>query len=340
MSTTSAALTGRPRRARSLRRLRTAAVAVSAVGLTMASAGCGALLERGGAYPSDDITFVIPYEPGGTSDPMGRAFARGLEKELGVSVVIENRPGGGATVGTAQTMSASPDGYEIGMSTNAALTYYPLVEDLLPWKSPSDYQPIAKIGDQPAVLAVRADSPWKNLEDFVETAKKKPGSLQVSSSGEGSSSDLIMREFVSDAGLDIDVVPFSGGASEAEVALLGDRVEGNITFPAAVKGEVEAGRMRVIAVFQDDELPLYPQATPTNAAGYDVELSSSFYVIGPEGLPDDVLERLIEASRAVAESKEFQTFVRENGSTTEVLDPDEISDQLNGLVPIYRQLID
>jgi tripartite-type tricarboxylate transporter receptor subunit TctC len=325
---------------RTLTRRGRALAAGGAAVLLLASTGCGALVERGGTYPSGDITFVIPYEPGGTSDPMGRAFARGLEKELGVSVVVENRPGGGATVGTAQTMGATPDGYEIGMSTNAALTYYPLVEDLLPWSTPADYQPIAKIGDQPAVLAVRADSPWQDLEDFTQTAEKEPGTLQVSSSGEGSSSDLIMREFVREAGLDIDVVPFSGGAGEAEVALLGGRVEGNVTFPAAVKGEVEAGRMRVIAVFQEDPLPLYPDATPTNSAGYDVDLTSSFYVIGPKGLPQDALEKLVEASGKVAHSQDFETFVRDNGSTTEVLEPDAVAAQLESQVPVYRQLID
>lgn len=307
--------------------------------LSLAAAGCSALSADDGDYPTDDITFVIPYEPGGTSDPMGRAFAKGLEENLGVNVVVVNRPGAGATVGTSQIVTAEPDGYLIGMSTNAALAYYPLVEPSLPWKGPEDYQSIAKIADNPAVLAVRADAPWKSFDDFVAAAERNPGTIQVSSSGEGSGSDLIMREFVRESDLDIDVVPFSGGAGEAEIALLGDRVEGNITFPAAVKGEVDAGRMRVLGVFDDQPIDLYPDAVPVNET-YDVDTTSAFYVVAPAGLPDEVLDALVDAAAKTTETTEFQTFVTENGSTAEVLGPDEISEELAGYKPIYQKAIE
>ena len=112
-------------------------------------------------YPNRDITFIVPYGPGGSTDPISRQFASQLEQALKVSVNVENKPGGSATIGTAAVIRAKPDGYTLGLTSNSVLAYQPLVNKALAWKGPEDYQSIIKLVDLPTVIAVRADSPWR-----------------------------------------------------------------------------------------------------------------------------------------------------------------------------------
>ena len=112
------------------------------------------------AYPSRDITFVVPYNPGGSTDPIARQFSNQLEKVLKVGVNVENKPGGAGTIGAGQIMRAKPDGYTIGLSDIGALAYQPLINKSLVYKTSDDYQPIIKLSEQPVVLVVKADAPF------------------------------------------------------------------------------------------------------------------------------------------------------------------------------------
>lgn len=307
--------------------------------LVLLMTSCSALT-RGGDYPSGDIDFIVPYGPGGSADPMGRAFTRVLEEDVGESMVIRNRPGAAATVGTTELLTADSDGYTVGMTTNSALVYYPVVKPDLPWKTANDYQPLAKIVEQAAVLAVKKDSPWQTFEDFVEAAKKRPGELKVASQGRGSTSDLIMREFIHEAGVDIQMVPFSEGSGQSESALFSGRVDANVTMPTSAKPEVSAGRMKVIGVFQDGKMPLYPDATPVNDIGYDIDLRSVFYFVAPKGIPDDARTKLVDASNHAVESKSFKEFAESNGGRVEKKSPDQVKAELRSYEPTYRKLIE
>ncbi|MBA2398295.1 MAG: tripartite tricarboxylate transporter substrate binding protein, partial [Bradyrhizobium sp.] len=115
------------------------------------------------AWPTRDITFYVPYAPGGSTDPISRKYAELLEKQLKVKVIVENKPGASATIGTGAVIRAAPDGYTIGLGSTSSLAYQPLEMKGLVWKSADDYQSIAKLSDLPAILAVPADSRWKTF---------------------------------------------------------------------------------------------------------------------------------------------------------------------------------
>ena len=134
-------------------------------------------------YPNRDITYVNPFNPGGSTDPLSRQFARQLEKILGCQVIVENKPGGSGTIGASAVMRSRPDGYTIGYASTSILGYQPLVNDTLPFKTPNDYQCIVKTIDQPAVLTVRADAPWKTFEDFMTDVRKNPGKIRAGAPG-------------------------------------------------------------------------------------------------------------------------------------------------------------
>ena len=157
----------------------------------MVSASAASLAQE---YPSRDITFIVPYAPGGSTDPISRQIASQLEKELKRTVNVENKPGGSATVGVGQVIRSKPDGYTIGLSSNSALAYQPLVNKSLTWKSPADYQSIVTLVKLPAIITVKADSPYKTFEDFIEAARQNPGKIRVAVSGYRTAPDLVIQD--------------------------------------------------------------------------------------------------------------------------------------------------
>ena len=279
-------------------------------------------------YPNRSITFIVPLAPGGATDPLSRQFSALLEKVLGVNVNVENKPGGASTIGMGTVVRSKPDGYTIGLGINSTLTYQPLVNKGLAWKTIDDYQPIVKMVDVPYILAVRADAPWKTFEEFMADVKKKPGKIRASVSGMRGGPDLLVQEFNKVAGVNIATIPFTGGAGEALVALLGGRVESYISTGVSVIGHVQAGKVRMLAVFQKGKYDLFPEATPVIDAGYDVRLPGAYYVIAPKGLRKDVQDKLVAASLQVVRSEEFNKFCRANGYTVEVKGPEEVKAEL------------
>ena len=129
-------------------------------------------------WPTRDITFYVPYAPGGSTDPISRKYAELLEKQLKVKVIVENKPGASATIGTGAVIRAAPDGYTIGLGSSSSLAYQPHEMKGLVWKSANDYQSIAKLSDLPVILAVPADARWKTLDDFLAEAKANPRKLR------------------------------------------------------------------------------------------------------------------------------------------------------------------
>jgi tripartite-type tricarboxylate transporter receptor subunit TctC len=300
--------------------------------LTVASAMLGLHVTTSSAqapgFPNRAITFVVPFNPGGGTDPIGRQYAGQLSKILGVDVNVINKPGGSGAIGTAAVVTSKPDGYTIGITTNSALTYQPLENDGLAWKTPADYQPIVKLDDLPAYLAVRADAPWNSFEDFIADVKKNPGKIRLSTAGVGTLVDLIVQQMNKESGLKIVTVPLTGGSGEAMLSLLGGRVEGYIGYGAAIAGQRAAGKVKVLAGFQPGKSEDFPEAVSVVDLGYRVTLNTGNYVIAPKGLPADVLQKLDKASQEVVRSPEFLKFLRSQGFLSDPKGPEETRAEL------------
>jgi tripartite-type tricarboxylate transporter receptor subunit TctC len=264
------------------------------------------------SYPSRPITFVVPYGPGGSTDPVARQYAMQLQKALGVEVNIENKPGGSGTIGTGMVVRSKPDGYTLGLATNSILAYQPLVNSSLVFKTPDQYEPITKLGEMPVILVVRADAPWKTFAEFLQHVKDNPGKVRASVSGLRTVPDLLAQEFNKVAGTKLRTVPFTGGSGEALIALLGNRVEATLfTGAVGIPSHVQAGKVRVLAVFKKGVYDPVPEAQPTVDAGYNTTLAASFYVIAPKGLAPDVLDKLTKVSMEIVQSAEFIKFSKE-----------------------------
>lgn len=290
-------------------------------------------------YPSRDITFIVPYAPGGSTDPISRQIASQLEKELKGSINVENKPGGSATVGVGQVIRSKPDGYTIGLSSNSALAYQPLVNKSITWKSPADYQSIVTLVKLPAIITVKADSPYKTFEEFVEAARKNPGKIRVAVSGYRTAPDLVIQELNKVANIRLATVPFTGGGGEALIALLGGRVEATSGYAPTVKAHVDAGTVRVLAAFSKDKYFMFPEAQSVVQAGYNVTLPADYGVVAPKGLPKDVLDKLVNAALKVGKSEEFAKFAATHGLVLDVGGPKEMDAEMTAYGKTFADLI-
>ena len=302
----------------------------------MLSASTGSLAQE---YPSRDITFIVPYAPGGSTDPISRQIASQLEKEFKRTVNVENKPGGSATVGVGQVIRSKPDGYTIGLSSNSALAYQPLVNKSLTWKSPADYQSIVTLVKLPAIITVKADSPYKTFEDFIEAARQNPGKIRVAVSGSRTAPDLVIQELNKVANIRIATVPFTGGGGEALIALLGGRVEATSGYAPTVRAHVQAGTVRVLASFSKEKYFMFPEAQSVVQAGYNVTLPADYGVVAPKGLPKDVLDKLVAAALRIGKSEEFAKFSAANGLIVDVGGPKEMDAEMTAYEKTFTDLI-
>lgn len=290
-------------------------------------------------YPNRDITFIVPYNPGGGTDPISRQFCNLLEKDLGRNVNVENKPGGSGTIGAGIVVRAKPDGYTIGLGSNTILGFQPLVNKGLSFKTTGDYQPLVKLMDQHVNLVVKADAPWKTFDEFMADVKKNPGKIRASVSGKWGQPDLVVQQLNKVAGVKITPVPFTGGAGEALVALLGGRVEANIGTGASTLGHLKAGTIRALAVFKKGKHELFPTATPIGDLGYDATIPSAYYVIAPKGLSKEVLDKLAAASLRVVKHPEYLKFAKAHGYEPDPKGPEALTAEINHYLKTFSELI-
>jgi tripartite-type tricarboxylate transporter receptor subunit TctC len=236
-------------------------------------------------------------------------------------------------------MHAKADGYTIGLSNNQAAVFTPKISKL-PYKGPEDYQPIIKLSELPCVLTVRADSPYKSPEEFIQAAKKDPGKLRVSVAGKLTACDLVWQgQFAKEAGINVITAPFTGGAGEAATALLGGQVEASLGDITAVMPHVRAGKMRAIAVFQKERHPLLPDTKSIVEAGYSNTLPITYFVMGPKGMDPKVLETLVAKLREAIAKPAFQEFAKTAGYRLDPKGPDELLAELKAQRADYEKII-
>jgi len=290
-------------------------------------------------FPNRDITFIVPFGAGGSTDVIARQFAIQLEKVLGANLNVENKPGGSGSIGTNMLVQAKPDGYTIGIVPSEVLAYQPIVHTNLAYKGPDDYQPLVKLGDRPSILFVRSDAPWMTFEAFIAHARNNPGKVRASVPGVGTLSDLVIQQFNKVANVRIKTVPFTGGGPEAMVALLGGRVDAFVGSVSGNLGQVQAGKVRALAVFQKGKHEIFPEATSVVDAGYNTSLQVAFHVIAPNGLPKEVLDKLIAAAGQVARSEQFAKFSKPNDFKVDAKGPEAARTELRELGKEFAELI-
>jgi len=267
----------------------------------------GVLLAAGAAtiayaagYPQRPITMIVPYSAGGRTDLTGRVLAQSLKNQLGQPVVIENKPGAGGVIGAKELGRALPDGYTLGLfSTGFVVTQYtmPVVTTL------RDYEPIALVNVDPAVLGIGGSSPFKGVKDLVAYGREHPGKLKVGVQA-GASSHLFAAAFARAAGLTVSYVPFKGDA-ENVVALAGGHIDAFVSVPVAFRSLVDAGKVRLLAVAAEKPLAGFEGVPTFRSEGVDLLIASWHGVFSPKNTPAAVVEVMERALQQTTQDPEL-----------------------------------
>ncbi len=274
-----------------------------------------------GSWPTRSITMIVPFPPGGLADLVARPVAEAMSRELGQPVVIENKGGAGGGIGMSLAAKSKPDGYTILMALSS-LTVIPEA-DLLLGRTPmfmlNDLRAVARYTADPTVLAVRAESPWKSVQEFVDDAKKRPGAINYGSSGNYGTMHVPMEILAQVSGSKLTHIPFTG-AGPAVVALLGGQIDAVSTGPATVLQHVKAGKLRVLGHWGNGKLGSMPDVTSLKDAGFNAEYAQWSGLFIPSATPEPVAQRIRAAARAAAQDPKVKEVILGAGSPVQFQD--------------------
>lgn len=285
-------------------RRRTFARIVVAVAMLIAAAD---LARAQDAFPTRPIRLLVGFSAGGATDVTFRKLADLASKELGQPIIVENKPGAGATLApSAMAKSDSPDGYTIAAAT-AGLLRYPHMQKV-EWDPIRDFTWIAGLGGYTFILAVNAESPYKTIDDLLAYAKANPGSVTVATAGAGTTMHLLAESLAGLAGVKITHVPYRG-SSEAGTAVLGGHAMATVDAAGTVLPYTDAGKMRALLSFDAQPADWLPGVPTAKSRGYDLVYPAPYGLVGPAGMDPKIVDRLYKAFKQAADNDEYKKLL-------------------------------
>jgi tripartite-type tricarboxylate transporter receptor subunit TctC len=252
-------------------------------------------------FPQRNLIEITVLFPAGTSaDVTARLLADGMGKQLGVNVIVINRPGASGAIGYRYVVGQKPDGYSLVWNSNSISTTYH--SGMLSFNYEA-FDPVARVLVESPVLAVRGDSKWKSLADVMAAAKSRAKGITVANSGIGSHTHISSVALFKAAGVEVVDVPF--GAAQVVPSLIGDQVDAVMQLPAALAGYVKTGQVRLLAALTTNRDPTFPDVPTAREQGFDVSLEAWRGIAVPKGTPKTVIATLEAAIRKTVESPEF-----------------------------------
>jgi tripartite-type tricarboxylate transporter receptor subunit TctC len=291
------------------------------------------------AWPSRPIRFIVPYPPGGSTDVVGRLIGQALSEELGQPIVIENRGGATATIGSQAVAQSRPDGYTLLLSNIASHAIAATLFRSLPYDPVKDFTHVALLVNTPTILVVNPSFPARNLADIVRLSKERPGGLDMASSGSGSSNHLLLVRFAELTGAKLNHVPYRGGGPAMTDVIAGTVPMMSDTLPSALP-HLQAGSVRPIAVSGPERSALVPEVPTFREEGIDLINLPWYGLSGPAGLEPAIVNRLWEATRKILASRELRARLGEIGSIPGNMGPEEyttlVREEMGRWAPVVR----
>ena len=271
---------------------------------TAALAPAGSALAQ--AYPNKPITMIVPWPAGGSTDRHLRTLAEIASKHLGQNIIVENKPGAGGTLGPGQmALTAKPDGYTIAQFPMGMLRIPHMQKTQ--WNPLTDFSYIIGVSGYTFGFTVKADSPYKTFNDYIEAARKNPGKVDYGSTGIGTSPHLLMEEVAANAKVNLVHVPYKGNA-DLQQALLGGHVQAQSDATGWDKF-VDSGQMRLLVTFGDKRTKRWPDVPTAKDLGYGVVSSSPYGLVGPKGMDPAIVKTLHDAfKKAMDDPKHLEVL--------------------------------
>jgi tripartite-type tricarboxylate transporter receptor subunit TctC len=309
------------------------AVALSLVQLALVGAAAGQP-----AYPAKPIRFIVPFPPGGSTDPMARMAGGKLAERLGQAVVVDNRPGASGIVGTEVVAKAAPDGYTILLGSAPFAINAALVRKL-PYDPIKDFDPVATIAQSRQILVLHPAVPARTLKEFIALVRSRPGQLNYATSGTGNLNHLAGELFNSMAGVKMAHVPYKGGGPAITDVVAG-QVELTFQVPISVLPHIASGKLKPIAITGDARVGALPQVPTFAEAGLPgFDLAGWTGILVPAGTPRPVVERIAsELAKIIAQPEVHQQLVKQ-GMEPLILSPEQFAAKLKRDIAKFSAII-
>jgi tripartite-type tricarboxylate transporter receptor subunit TctC len=278
-------------------------------------------------FPNKPIKLIIPAAPGGSHDLTARAVTSVASQYLGQPIIVELKPGGGGAIGTEEVARAPADGYTLLMGGPNWNTTLPAVEGRS--KGPDDMEPVCRINYSPVMAAARLDAPYQTFKDMIQWAKDNPGKLVFGHTGPWSQSDLTWKQISKITGIETRNVPHDGGGPST-LALVGGHIDVAINPTTTFYAQLQAGKIRPLAVLDDERDPSFPDVPTARESGVDVTYDLWRGIIAPKGTPKEVIDKLSAACKQMVEDPSVVALVEKLGDRIQYLSAEEFG-------PVWRE---
>lgn len=291
-----------------------------------------------GSWPTHTIKLVVPFGPGGSDDSLARVLASALTKRLGQTVVVENKGGAGSTLGTGYVAKSRPDGYTL-MLTSTSITSTAATRKHLPYNPLTDIQPIGRIAAAPFVVVVSNKLKVKNLREFMDLARAKPGTINYGSAGVGGMNHLGTVLFASAAKVKLVHVPYQS-ISPAFVDLISGNLQMLLPSLPSVMELAQSGKMHSLAVTSPQRSPFMPDVPTASEAGLPgFQFEVWWGLFGPAGLPPEMVKRLNGDLNSALKSRDVQNILKRLGLVAQPSTPEELSKQIRSDLVRWKRVV-
>ena len=315
--------------------IRSLAMTFAAAAMTVGLAGPSMAQD----FPEKAITIVVPFGAGGGTDNLVRTFQPALQEALGVPAVVENRPGGGSTIGTSLVAQAPADGYTV-LAVDTAVTVNPALYDNLPYDTLEDLTPVSMLATGPVILVAHPSVEAKTIDAIIEKAKAEPGTLTFASGGNGASTHLALELMKLVTDTDVIHVPYKG-SGPATTDLVGGHVQYMFNGISASRPHIEAGALVPIAVTGDKRNPALPDVPTFAELGYpDVNPMSIWGVWAPTGTPEEAVDTLSEAFATAINDPEVVEKLNALGFFTVGSSPEEYGETVRSEMEKWAEVVE
>ncbi|MBC5764584.1 Bug family tripartite tricarboxylate transporter substrate binding protein [Ramlibacter albus] len=290
-------------------------------------------------YPTKPIRIIVPLAAGSAVDNAARIVAERMSRNMGQGIVIENKPGAAGLIGATDVAKAAPDGYTLGGFNDSIMTMVPNMTAKMPWDILKDFEPVSLVATVEWGLVVTATAPEKTAADLIASAKKAPGKIDYGSGGNGSPQHIAMALFASQAGVQMQHVPYKG-ATQAAVGVGAGEVLTAMQGISTVKPLIQSGKVRLLGVTTPKRMPQFPDVPTVGESGLPgFEFNSWFALMAPAGTPKGIVNRLAEEVKKALEDPEVKAKLDAQGLTPRGTSPEELGVATKGQLVKYGELI-